>query len=74
MKSLIIIQDTDLETLHEQTMDYLQAKYHTYPYVFERIPDGEIELEFLASIDSVSAETDNVSAANSNIPIGKLVI
>lgn len=74
MKSLIIIQDTDLETFHVQTMDYLQAKYHTYPHVFERIPNGEIELEVLASIDPVPADKKNVSSAKSIIPLGKLVL
>lgn len=66
MKSLIIIQDnTDLETIHEQVMDYLQAKYHTYPHVFERIPGTENEVGVLASKNKLYDD---------NVPVGKLVL
>lgn len=69
MKSLIIIQDTTLESFNKQTMDYLHAKYHTYPHVFERVPNAEKEIEDLASFESVVDDLLNVS-----IPVGKLVL
>ena len=74
MTKMIIIQGGSLESYYEQTLDYLHAKYHTYPSSLydQRRSSGDAGqmgyYEKLAQYIASEAEIDG------SIPSGKMVV
>lgn len=73
MVKVIIYQDESLESYYERTMDYLHAKYHSYPSSLPTYPlDEEIieEMEYYQCMANDSADSDR---KDKDIPLGKQV-
>jgi len=74
MTKVIIIQGGSLESYYEQTLDYLHAKYHTYP---SNIPDHPVSEEEISIMGCFEKLAQNAAAGydyDGSVPIGKLVI
>ncbi|MBC8504983.1 MAG: hypothetical protein ISR58_14310 [Anaerolineales bacterium] len=74
MTQVIIIQGGSLESYYEQTLDYLHAKYHSYPSNLPELsvdPDVECELGYYERLARKIAEEAGIDGS---IPLGKLVI
>ena len=69
-----IIQRDSLESYYEQTMNYLQDKYHTYP---SNLPNYYVSAEERSRTGNPEKLASNIAAdANfdGSVPLGKLVV
>ena len=74
MTHVIIISGGSLETYYEQTMDYLHAKYHTYP---SNLPDLPVDPDVMSEMGYYEKLARNIADEadiDGSIPLGKLVI
>jgi len=69
MTKVIIIPDEDLDTFYERTMQYLHAKYHTYPSTLT----GPQITNLSENVTAILNYTSNQNYTQHNIPIGKFV-
>jgi len=74
MTKVIIIQGGSLESYYEQTMDYLHAKYHTYPYNLLGLANSLEDLSSLEYNEKLAQNIDAEAEIDSSVPLGKLVV
>ncbi|MBC8505242.1 MAG: hypothetical protein H8D34_10315 [Chloroflexi bacterium] len=71
---MIIIQGGSLESYYEQTLEYLHAKYHTYPsnlYEQPSLSEGSSQMGYYEKLaQNIAAEAD----IDGSLPLGKLVM
>ncbi|MBL6981231.1 MAG: hypothetical protein ISR58_08570 [Anaerolineales bacterium] len=74
MTKVIIIQGGSLESYYEQTLEYLHAKYHTYPsnlYEQPSLSEGSSQMGYYEKLaQNIAAEAD----IDGSLPLGKLVM
>ncbi len=74
MTKVIIVQGGSLESYYEQTLDYLHAKYHTYP---PNLSGPSVDPDTAAELGCYERLAQNLAAEadiDGSIPLGKLVI
>ncbi len=74
MTKVIVIWDCSLDSYYEQTMDYLQAKYHTNPSdlcVLNIPPETESSMDYY---EKLARNITNEAGIDGRSPPGKLVI
>jgi len=74
MTKVIIIQGGSLESYYEQTLDYLHAKYHTYPTNLLNVEVSPEEISLMGYFEKLAQNAAAEYAGDSDIPIGKMVI
>lgn len=74
MTKVIIIQGGSLESYYEQTLEYLHAKYHTYPsnlYEQPSLSEGSSQMGYYEKLaQNIATEAD----IDGSLPLGKLVM
>ena len=65
MTQVIIIQGGSLESYYEQTMDYLYAKYHSYP---SNLPEWSIDPDTQSELSYYERLADNLAGDPGNYP------
>ncbi len=74
MTKVIVIQGGSLDSYYEQTMDYLQAKYHTYPFdLFDLHVPPQTESS-MGYYEKLARNIVNEAGVDGISPPGKLVI
>ncbi len=74
MTYVTITSGGNIEPHYEQTMDYLQSKYHSYP---SYIPDLAIDPEVMSEMgyyEKLARKIADEAESDGDIPLGKLVI
>lgn len=74
MTKVIIIQGGSLESYYEQTMDYLHAKYHTYPSNLLDLPCSAEDASKMGYYEKLARNIADEAEIDGRVPIGKLVI
>ena len=72
MSSVIIIQGDSLDSFYDQTMDYLEAKYHYYPPC---TPDLQMDSRTASEMgfhERMAADIEGYQSQG--IPLGKMVV
>lgn len=72
MTSVIIIQGNSLESFYDQTIDYLHAKYHSYPAYAPDIHMDSHTASEMGYHERMAAEIEGYQAQG--IPYGKIVV
>lgn len=72
MAKFILIQEDDYEKQYQESMIYLNSKYHDQPTKLKDIPQSFGE--WLAMQNGNLSSSNNHKNNHKNIPIGKLVI
>lgn len=70
---MIIIQGNSLDNFYDQTIDYLEAKYHYYP---PYIPDLQMDhrtADEMGCHERIGDEVSRQQYQAQNIPLGRMV-
>lgn len=74
MTKVIIIQGGSLESYYEQTMDYLHAKYHTYPSNLLDTYASSEDTSRMGYYEKLARNIADEAELDASVPLGKLVI
>ncbi|MBL7164613.1 MAG: hypothetical protein ISS57_18655 [Anaerolineales bacterium] len=74
MTKVIIIQGGSLESYYEQTMDYLHAKYHTYPSNLLDLPISPEDASRMGYYEKLAQNIAAEADIDDSVPLGKLVV
>ena len=74
MTSVIIIQENSLQSIYDQSLDYLYSKYHSHP---SYSPDVYVDENLSSEMGYFERMAQNIVEHNSfpqDIPLGKLIV
>ncbi len=74
MTKVIIVQGGSLESYYEQTMNYLQNKYHDYRSNLLDLHVCPEERSRQSYYEALASETAAGVSSDGNIPLGKMVV
>jgi hypothetical protein len=74
MARLILIQEDDYEMQYQESINYLNSKYHDQPSRLKNIPLSESETLALSTHGAFGRNQQQGSISYRNTPLGKLVI
>ncbi len=74
MTKVIIIQGGSLESYYEQTLDYLHAKYHTYPSNLYDLPNSSQDSSQMGYYEKLAQNIASEADIDGSVPLGKLVV
>lgn len=72
MTSIYIIQGDSLESFYEQTIHYLEAKYHSYPPYSPNTHIDSRTASEMSTHERMAADLQDICAQD--IPLGKIVL
>ncbi len=74
MTKVIIIQGGSLESYYEQTLDYLHAKYHTYPSNLYDQGKSSVDSDQMGYYEKLAQNIAAEADIGGSIPSGKMIV
>ena len=63
-----------MESYYEQTMDYLHAKYHSYPSNLLNLPTSQDDESRMGYYEKLAGNIASEANFDGSVPLGKMVI